>query len=247
MDKIYLIRHGQSQSNAGKPTTDPVSVQLTQRGHDEARCVADFLKMHAHPLHILLTSPYRRARQTAEYTQKLFPDLLLLVWEVQEFTYLSSMHEELSTTAERRPRVEAYWKQLDPFYQDNGPKSESFASFIQRARAFIQRLKKRYPGGAVAVFSHEQFILAVRWLLESERPAKMSGETMLDFLNYFQGNRIPNGAIVCLTHNQEQLSRPDGPDTGKTLAGGWSSELITKHLQSLPGKRDTQVLPSNSH
>ena len=67
MTIVFLIRHGESQSNAGLPTTSPNNVALTPQGRQQARHVADFLKFYP-SLDLIVTSPYLRAKQTAEPT-----------------------------------------------------------------------------------------------------------------------------------------------------------------------------------
>src|SRR5260370_2613134 len=132
MITVFLIRHGESQSNAGLPTTGPKNVTLTPRGREEARHVANFLKFYPY-LDLIVTSPYLRAKETAESTisMPLFRSVPEEEWNVQEFTYLSSMHQEQSTAEERRPLVDAYWEQCQPSFVD-GTGSESFAQFIER-------------------------------------------------------------------------------------------------------------------
>lgn len=37
MDGVqFLVRHGESLANAGLPTSDPTTIPLTQRGHEQA-------------------------------------------------------------------------------------------------------------------------------------------------------------------------------------------------------------------
>src|SRR2546421_386547 len=132
MSTVFLIRHGESQSNAGLATTGPRHVMLTPRGREQARDIANFLRLYP-SIDIIVTSPYLRTKKTAELTTSmpLFRSVAQEEWDVQEFTYLSSMHQELSTAEERRPLVDAYWEQCQPSFVD-GSGSESFAQFIDR-------------------------------------------------------------------------------------------------------------------
>src|SRR5437764_13957945 len=126
MITTFLIRHAESQSNAGMATADPEDVALTPRGIEQARFVAAFLKDYT-SLDLIVTSPYLRTKQTAEPTMIEFCFVPGEEWNVQEFTYLSSIHQSHSTIEERRPLVEAYWEQCLPSFMD-GPGSESFES-----------------------------------------------------------------------------------------------------------------------
>jgi probable phosphoglycerate mutase len=215
---VFLIRHGESQANAGLPTVGPQNVALTLQGHEQAKCITDFLRSYP-SLDLIVTSPYLRTKQTAEPTisMSLFRSVLQKEWKVQEFTYLSSMHQQQSTTKERRPLVDAYWERCQPLFV-NGPGSESFAQFIDRVQAFMMRLQNT-TYDTIAVFSHEQFINAVLWLIDHGSVKKPAHE-MQEFRHFLNRNPLPNGSIVQVNvpHNQ-------------TL---WTYERITEHLKQ-PG------------
>src|SRR5438876_7502509 len=121
--RVTLIRHGESQSNAGWAATDPKDGGLTPHGHEQARQIATFLKEHT-SLNLIVTSAYLRTKQTAAPTKEVFRIKFDEEWEVQEFTYLSPMYLGYSTTNDRRPLVDAYWEQCQPSYTD-GRGSES--------------------------------------------------------------------------------------------------------------------------
>jgi 2,3-bisphosphoglycerate-dependent phosphoglycerate mutase len=224
MFTVFLVRHGESQSNAGMATPDPESVALTSRGYEQAQQVAHFFKINKQAFNLIVTSPFRRTRQTAESTMRLFPTVAVEEWSVQEFTYLSSYHQEKCTAKDRRPLVEVYWELCEPTLMDGyypyvmvNPYSESFKVFIGRVQAFIRRLKdidSRYQ--SIAVFSHEQFIAAVLWCLQYN-PTVITSDSMRDFRTFFEGNRIPNGGIVEITARRRHDE--------------WRYELLTEHLK----------------
>lgn len=191
MPTIFLIRHGVSTSNAGFATSDPKRIILTERGVVQAREIAHFLRSTV-SLDLIITSPYLRARRTADQTKLLFPSVPLERWDVQEFSYLSSMHREISTTEDRRPLVNMYWEICDPSFVD-GPWSESFEGFIGRVRKFLTQLKN-IEHECIAVFSHEQFIRAALLLMEHD-PVEVTEQMMSDFRASLIKDPFPNGAI----------------------------------------------------
>jgi 2,3-bisphosphoglycerate-dependent phosphoglycerate mutase len=232
MPTAFLIRHGESESNAGLPTIQPKYVRLTSLGCEQAKRTADCLKYY--PLELIVTSPYLRTKQTAEPTAFVFYDtperaITEDEWQVQEFTYLSSMRWTYSTTEDRRPEVDRYWKDADPDYVD-GPGSESFREFIDRVRAFLEQLKnveEEYE--TIAVFSHEQFINAVLWLIDYD-PVEISSKTMRDFRTYLDGSSIQNGAIVQIRFSHHE--------------NRWRSEWITQRpslKRAVPGPEPARV------
>jgi probable phosphoglycerate mutase len=224
MHTSFLIRHGESETNVGLPTCLPKCGGLTSQGYEQAECIADYLRFY--PLDLITTSPYMRTKLTAEPTTLIFHNTLERAitedeWPVQEFTYLSSTRWTYSTIEDRRPEVARYWEKCDPDFVD-GPGSESFREFIDRVHAFLERLKnveEEYE--TLAVFSHEQFINAVLWLIDYS-PVEISSKTMRDFRTYLDDNPIPNGAIVQIRFSNYE-SR-------------WHYERITEHLPVVCGR-----------
>lgn len=221
MITVFLVRHGESQANAGFATPEPAKVELTSLGEKQAKEVATFLKENT-PLNLIVTSPYLRTKQTAKPTKVKFPTADVEEWEVQEFTYLSSMHQKCSTVKDRKPLVDIYWtisepsffepSQRDSYYNQFMPiyHPESFKVFIWRVQAFIRKLKELDDKCQnIAVFSHEQFIAAVHWCLERE-PSELTPDSMRDFREFFYENRIPNGGIVELRVRHNQVMRQSG-------------------------------------
>jgi len=200
MPTILLIRHGESQSNAGLPTSNPKSVELTELGKEQAQNVADFLKSQFHP-DLIVTSAYERTKQTALPTKSTFRHIFEEEWPIHEFTYLSSWHKAPSTVEDRREYVRQYWEFSDPTFRDapvsepeSESKSESFEQFITRVQAVMARLKST-TYDTVAVFSHQQFISALLWLSQQNR-LKLCPDTMRKFKEFLALHPMPNGGIV---------------------------------------------------
>lgn len=208
MSNILLIRHGESQSNAGLPTLNPESVELTHLGMGQAECIADYLEVHVCPDRIV-TSCYLRARQTAAPTKSRFLSVPEEEWPVHEFTYLSLTDFLIfSTVEDRKPLVDAYWELCDPSSVD-GPGSESFEQFIKRVRGVMKRFEEVKRGQTVVIFSHEQFICAVFWLLKC-KPVRLSSVTMREFRGFLLENSIPNAGLLRLQrHDDSDDWQPD--------------------------------------
>lgn len=152
---VWLVRHGQSTSNAGLPATGHGDVPLTELGHEQARAVAR--RVDRQP-DLLIVSPFLRARQTCAPIQQRWPKAPSETWDIFELTYLSPERCRGTTAATRKPMIDAYWQRCDPAYID-GPDAESFGSFMGRLRDFHERLVKLDGGFAVAV-GHGQFFRA---------------------------------------------------------------------------------------
>ncbi|MGK5550073.1 histidine phosphatase family protein [Actinomadura kijaniata] len=215
--RVWMIRHGQSESNAGLPTNGPGAAPLTARGRAEAARVAAAL---TGPPALVVASPFVRARQTALPTRERFPDVPYEEWPVQEFTYLGRLHGPHTTNAQRRPFAEAYWERSDPRHVEGGD-GESFQGLIDRARAFLDRAAG--VPGPVAVFTHGLFMKAVAWTLATGI-TEPDAAAMRAFRRYTDVAVVPNGSAIEL--------RPHGPDAFGLVAGA------TGHLGAAEPERD---------
>ena len=196
MPTVLLIRHGESHANAGLPTAHPKTVRLTKKGHEQVETIPHTLiKANLLP-DLIVISSFKRSQQTAKPTISTFPSIPKEKWPIHEFTYLSSRHTTHSTVHERRALVNEYWNKSDPTSID-ATGSESFEQFVTRVEGVIERLKQARQN-IIAVFSHEQFICGLLWLLQRYQSEGTFVDTtaMRDFRNFCLNHRIHNGAIV---------------------------------------------------
>ncbi|XVQ14355.1 histidine phosphatase family protein [Spirillospora sp. CA-255316] len=200
--RTWLIRHGQSESNAGLPTDGPGSAPLTLLGRAQAERVADAF---TEPPALIVSSPFVRARETAQPTRERFPGVPYEEWPVQEFTFLGGLHGPRTTNAERRPHSIAYWERCDPAYV-NGGDGESFKDLITRTRDLVGRLTRRSGDGLVAVFTHGLYMRALIWSL-STGVTDPDAAAMGMFRHFLRGCSVPNGAILEL---RADASTPEG-------------------------------------
>ncbi|MEU5883373.1 histidine phosphatase family protein [Spirillospora sp. NPDC047279] len=214
--RVWLIRHGESESNAGLPTNGPGASPLTGLGREQAGRVAAAFDG---PPDLIVASSFVRARETARPTRERFPDVPYEEWPVQEFTYLGSLHGPSTTAEERRPHVEEYWTRCDPAYSNGG--GESFQDLITRGREFVDRLAARPEQGLVAVFTHGIFMRALLWSLQLGVSAPDHAD-MESFRTFMINSATPNGTIAELR-----------------LAGGHGAGVVigsTVHLTAPSGR-----------
>ncbi|MEP6925060.1 MAG: histidine phosphatase family protein [Pyrinomonadaceae bacterium] len=197
MKEIWLIRHAESEANAGLRTSVPAEVALTTRGMAQAKIVAALFDQ-APP--VIIISPYLRTRQTAEPLLEKFPKVNVETWAMQEFTYLSVASTRDSTFAERKPLVDAFWARSDPAYCD-GKGAESFASFWRRAKDAIDKIVTGAPDKTV-IFCHAQFARAMLWQMLVAQDA--TAEVMRAFFLFMKAINIPNTAVIKLLIDAEQ-------------------------------------------
>ena len=210
---VLLVRHGESEGNAGQPTDDAASAVLTARGERQAEAVATLIERAPT---LFVVSPYARSRLTARPACARFPEVPVEEWPVHEFTYLGPASYRGSTVAERRPAVEAYWTAGDP-HGVQGEGAESFAVFLARVHETRERLE-RAAGDSIVVFSHKKFINALLWSWLAGRPA-VSARRMARYRGFDHAVAFPNGACVRVRLGE---------------GGAWLGAICTVHLDGLP-------------
>lgn len=187
---ILLVRHGESESNAGFVTEDAGSALLTPLG--ERQAVAVSARLAVEPA-LIVVSPYQRARLTATPTIEKFPAAPVQTWPVEEFTYLAPASYRGSTVRERGPAVEAYWTAADP-HRSEGEGAESFADFVGRIAETRRRLET-WGRGPIVVFTHKKFINGLLWTWLAGLPT-LSARRMTRFRHFDQSMPIHNGACI---------------------------------------------------
>jgi broad specificity phosphatase PhoE len=200
---LYLVRHGESVSNAGLVTEGHGIYPLTDHGQDQAR---RFSETWGRAPMLIVTSKFTRAKQTSEPFRARYKESPTDIWDVQEFTQLSPDKYPGTTHAERMPKVNAYWKRNDPHFCD-GPGAESFAGFIKRVGKMFDlagmRLKAHLGekfAPEIVVFTHGTFMQAALFSVLNGVPQTM--EAMDRFHAYHHGLPIPNLAVMTFHFNK---------------------------------------------
>jgi broad specificity phosphatase PhoE len=199
MPEVWFIRHGESIANIGHATRTPEEAELTPEGRKQAQYVATYIQYAAKgKLVKIISSSYERAKQTAQYTHHRISGTSIDIWPVDEFNYLALPSNTSTTTQDRLPLVKKFWARNSPFFQYQG-RAESFAQFVKRAQKVIEDLCLCKDDQLIVVFSHQQFIHAVKWLLERRwemRDCDPQPREMSYFRNLLKTHPMPNGAIL---------------------------------------------------
>jgi 2,3-bisphosphoglycerate-dependent phosphoglycerate mutase len=192
---VWLIRHGQSQANAGVATEHPSSIALTDLGHEQARMVSG--QVQGIPDQVVV-SPFIRTFHTAQpLLDKLEAEgarVPVLQWPIQEFTYLSPVRCRGTTAQDRKAWAQAYWERADPDWED-GDGAESFRQLMRRVDAFSMQLAAS-PGWSV-VFGHGMFFKA--FLIALEHGFDVSPLSMRRYRALESSAPIHNAQIIKLS------------------------------------------------
>jgi probable phosphoglycerate mutase len=180
--ELILIRHGQSASNVAFPRADAAGlvdsglsgrdadVELTDRGRAQARAVGHWLALlpaEDRP-QVVITSPYRRARDTwriaAEVSGLGLPapstdDRLVdrLLGDLEMLTR-AAVAERFPDEPERLRRAGEY--------RYRPPGGETFEDIAERLSSFLADLNREHAGQRVVVVAHDSVVLMMRAVIE---------------------------------------------------------------------------------
>ncbi|WP_093385421.1 histidine phosphatase family protein [Variovorax sp. OV329] len=204
---VVFVRHGESTGNAGLPTNDLSSIELTEQGVAQARSIA--LGWSESP-DVIATSPYLRTKQTAAPSASRFPNAAVHVLPMEEFTYLEPSRWNGTSRSSRLPHIEAFWSTADPMYCD-GPGAESFSTLLLRVQTTLGRLNVLPQESLVYAFSHGQFMQAMR--LRLMHPTWSSKQLMEHFWTFDKDNPIPNCGLIYTTRSAKRIWKLLEPPT----------------------------------
>jgi broad specificity phosphatase PhoE len=152
MGRLLLIRHGESEGNRDRVFTDSPEVPLTATGRTQARTTAEFVRERYAPT-LLVSSPFTRARQTAE----IIGEVLILPIAVEADLRERSYGEYAGLPYETaRPEFDphAYWHWRPP----GGETLEEVAVRVGRA---LDRIVARAGQDDAVVVSHGGVMMAL--------------------------------------------------------------------------------------
>lgn len=211
MKKIYLIRHAQSEANAGLLVRPNADINITELGNTQARELADWLHTHiSEPIDDIFVSQFVRTQQTAQPFLDKHTRTHTLIDELHEFDYLDFDHIKDLAFVDIKNMADEFWTK-SPDHQDS-ERTDSFANFVKRVqtvRAFFDGL----PDGTYVVFTHGMWIGMLIWqLLLGDSPRVMN---MQQFRAFELTIRPKNCEVFLLTDNQtitKVRTRNDGVD-----------------------------------
>jgi len=201
-ERLYLVRHGQSQGNVARDAAHEaglleididvrdVDVPLSKLGAEQAEAAGRWfaaLPANERP-ELILSSPYVRAKQTAEIICKMgalargpghsVVDERLREREFGIFDRLTTMgiRDKFPEEADHRSR-------LGKFYH-RPPGGESWADVILRLRSMMNTINLHYCDRRVLIVCHQVVVLCMRYILEElDESAILAIDKQGDVLN----------------------------------------------------------------
>lgn len=201
-ERLWLVRHGQSQGNVARDAADEtgaheigiemrdVDVPLSTLGLQQAEAAGHYfaaLPAGQRP-EVILSSPYVRARQTAELICKAGalaggPARTIIDERLREREF--GIFDRLTTLGIRArfPEEAAHRTRLGKFYH-RPPGGESWADVILRLRSMLNTINLHFCDRRVLVVCHQVVVLCMRYILEELDEAQILGiDKQADVLN----------------------------------------------------------------
>lgn len=196
MKTIYLVRHAQSESNAGVSIRPNHLISITEQGQQQAQDVAQWLVEHIPNPTRVFVSKFIRTQQTAQpYLEKIQQESHILD-DLYEFNYLDFKTIEQLNHQQLRQKAEEFWQKNDIFYRDS-EQSDSYAHFVQRVKNVRQSLEN-LPNGHYVVFTHGTWLGMLMWQLLQLNEEKILN--MQQFLKFEFAIRPKNCDVFMLQY-----------------------------------------------
>ncbi|WP_150295234.1 histidine phosphatase family protein [Sphingobium estronivorans] len=188
--QLIIVRHGQSAGNVARDAADEAladRIALTERdadvplshlGREQARALGHWFAREQPDQRpeILLSSPYRRACQSAqifrdaggcEADEKICFDERL---REKEFGILDGL--TVSGIHNLEPQQAEFRRLLGKFYH-RPPGGESWCDVILRLRSVMDTISLHYAERRVIIFTHQVVVLCLRYIIEGLNEAEI--------------------------------------------------------------------------
>jgi len=183
-ERLWIVRHGESAGNVARDAAHAaglgridiahrdVDVPLSALGEEQSRVLGRWFAGLPEPdrPNVVLTSPYLRARSTAELiraeggtrqNQRFIVDERL---REKEFGILDRLTR---TGIEQLHPDQAEFRQLLGKFYHRPPGGESWCDVILRLRSALDTISLHHSGCRVLIVGHQVVVLCIRYLLEN--------------------------------------------------------------------------------
>ncbi len=150
MTRVYLVRHGQTEWNRSLVFRGRVDIPLNERGHKEAKAIAEALKDKK--VDAIYASPLRRSIETAQPIAEFFNleivpvqgliDISYGEWEGLTFDEVKKRYKDQYVKWEKRPDLVRF------------PKGETLDEVMERSFRAFKGIVKENPGKSILVIPH---------------------------------------------------------------------------------------------
>ncbi|UUM11025.1 nicotinamide-nucleotide amidohydrolase family protein [Clostridiaceae bacterium HFYG-1003] len=161
MKYLYITRHGETQWNLEGRFQGRGNSELTERGRRQAQGLGRVLDEEA--IELIITSPLKRARQTAEFARGNRNIPLQELEDLAELDLGAWEGQLLKDLKEREPQqYHYYWN--DPFRYEPS-QGESYAQMLERLSRALVQIEAIAQGRRTLVVTHGMTLMGLLHLL----------------------------------------------------------------------------------
>lgn len=197
--KLLLARHGSSDAYEQIDADEEIfrqtkSSPLSHLGQTQAHLLGRQITVYRPD--VLLTSPFTRARQTADIVAQyspLFANVLPELAEIRRIVDGQSIYSQLNLDYKR-------WRgetiKSGNLHSKFHPQDESFGEFFQKVIRFKHSLVKDFDNQVVLVIGHSQFFsMFLSSVILGDKPQPK------ELFEYFNRHFMNHGALSIVTHD----------------------------------------------
>lgn len=148
---LLLLRHGETPLSVDRRFSGLGDAELTTKGLAQASAAAERLSREPYHLDVIVSSPLKRARQTAEAVAQRTGLAVEADDDLREVDFGAWEGHTFTEIQRGWPTELAAWL-ADPTIAP--PDGESFEAVAERVRRAEERLVERYEGRTVLIVSH---------------------------------------------------------------------------------------------
>lgn len=172
MNKLYIVRHGQTDWNVKKLLQGKTDIELNEDGINQAKELTKVIDLDK--IDICICSPLKRTRKTAE----------LIVEDKVPIIYDELLLERGFGNYEGKPIIfDLIEKQWNYKLNDTSENIESIQDCLKRAKEFLDKINNTYQNKNILVVSHGSFIKTLHFNL-------IGYDENTDFLSFSPKNAV---------------------------------------------------------
>lgn len=155
--RVFLVRHGETEWNAGRTFQGQQDSRLTSRGLRQAAELAD--RLAGEGVEFIYSSDLGRAANTARVVGErlgLAVSLAPMLREIDCGLWTGLSYDEV---AARWPEEFDNWRTRPHLHRMPG--GESVAEVQQRGMAFLEEARRRHPGSTTCLVTHNTIVKTV--------------------------------------------------------------------------------------
>ena len=177
--KLLLVRHGQTDYNKAKrPQGQEIDAPLNETGVQQAEDAARSLP---HGIDFIISSPLKRAAQTAEILNKKLNVEIEYSDHIKELRYGSLAGKTWPEIEALMGDLEAHQKDQDVRFDYRAFGGDSALDLEQRVMKFVREMQEKYPDKTILVATHGGVIDAMHVLYPRKERAVTDNASIHEF------------------------------------------------------------------